>query len=134
MVITDVKGRSPIATTTYAAGWQGVDLQMKFDKVICQKSVECDDCVVENECPTGAFTRKEGINRSRCFNCGTCVYLCPKAFKGNLGTVTVKGKTIPIVCRQSDRFNANKMAIELKEKILKEEFPLNLPVAKIKYP
>ena len=133
MVITDVKGRSPIESSTYAAGWQGVDLQMKFNKEICRNSANCDDCVVENECPTGAFTRKDGINRSRCFNCGTCVYLCPKAFKGNLGSIKVGSRTIPIVCRQSDRFGANKMAYELKEMIIKGEFKLSMPVAKIKY-
>ncbi len=133
MVITDVKGRKPIAKSTYADAWQGVDLQMKYNREKCSNGPQCTECVVEDECPTGAFTRQKGINRSRCFNCGTCVYLCPEAFKGNLGTIKLDSKNIPIVVRQSDRLGAIKLANELKEMIINRKFKLSLPVSQIKY-
>ncbi|NVM53199.1 MAG: methanogenesis marker 16 metalloprotein [Candidatus Helarchaeota archaeon] len=128
LVITDVKGRKPLEKTTYAAIWQNVDLQISYDK---EKCIECTDCVIEKKCPMSSFSQKEGINRSLCFNCGTCINLCSgKAFKGNLGTITISARDIPIITRQSDRFGALKLANELKEKILSGEFKLSLPVSK----
>ncbi len=127
--VVDVKGRNPIEKTTYADVWQNVDLQISYDN---EKCIECSECVIENDCPMGGFSREKGINQSVCFNCGSCVNQCPgQAFKGKLGTLRVSSRNIPIVLRQSDRLGALKLANELKQKILNGEFKISLPISKI---
>ncbi|MFX1293443.1 MAG: methanogenesis marker 16 metalloprotein [Promethearchaeota archaeon] len=131
LVITDVKGRKSLGKTTYAAVWQNIDLQISYNK---EKCIECTECEVEKNCPMSGFSQKEGIDRSLCFNCGTCINLCTgEAFKGKLGTLKISSRDIPIVLRQSDRLGAVKLANELKEKLIAGEFKLNLPVSKIVY-
>ena len=96
-----------------------------------------DDCVVIGKCPTNAFMIKKGIitgiDRSRCFNCGNCAYLCPEAFELDLKTVKFEGKDVPIVLRQSDRNGAITLADQLKSMILNGEFPLKKPISKLKF-
>ncbi|MHA1525462.1 MAG: 4Fe-4S domain-containing protein, partial [Promethearchaeota archaeon] len=87
--------------------------------------------------PTDAFIIRDGlvsaIDRSHCFNCGTCVHLCPDAFKLDLKTIIFEGREIPIILRQSDRYGAILLAEELKSKILKGEFPLEKPTGKLDF-
>ncbi|MHA1650586.1 MAG: methanogenesis marker 16 metalloprotein [Candidatus Helarchaeota archaeon] len=131
LAVVDVKGRTPLATKTYADVWQGVDFQISYNKADC---LECEVCLVEKNCPMTAFSREEGINQSLCFNCGHCVNLCPgKAFKGTLGQIKVLNHDIPIVLRQSDRYRASKLAKELKKQILNGTFKLTLPISKLKF-
>lgn len=136
LTVLNVVGRSKIATITYGDVWDK-NFIIKFDPSRCK---DCDDCPPKAKCPTDAFDIKNGINRTRCFNCGTCAVICPKdAFDADLMKVKVtfesknKEKEIPIVLRQSDRNGAIKLAKDLKNMILKGEFPLKKPTGDLEF-
>jgi putative methanogenesis marker 16 metalloprotein len=120
--LVGVHDRIPFAEGNYARVWQGTGLEMEFD---VDKCVECDECMVEKHCPTHAFSKSSGIDGKKCFNCGSCLSLCPeKAFKGDLGDIEINGKGIPITLRQSNRSRANEISDKLKEMIMNKEFLL----------
>ncbi len=76
----------------------------------------------------GHAVRDEG----RCFNCGLCVSECPsKAFKCNLGQISVCDKEVPVVLRQSDKLRALKLAAELKQRLIEGSFKISEPVDRI---
>ncbi len=105
--------------------WQGNDLRPKFDKTKCSN---CDNCLVEEICPTNAF-KDERLNLAYCFGCGMCANFCRKgAFEMKTGDVdlNINGEnvTIPIICRQSDRLRANKLSLKLKKMLENKEFIL----------
>ncbi|TXT56313.1 MAG: hypothetical protein BAJALOKI1v1_1930005 [Promethearchaeota archaeon] len=134
--ILNVVGRSDVGEITYGHVWDN-NFRVEFDP---EKCLECDDCPSEGKCPTNAFHLKKGIDRSRCFNCGTCFVVCPKdAFNADLKSVQVKlkgmkkEKTIPIVLRQSDRDGAIQLAIKLKKMIQNREFQLKEPTGKLEF-
>ncbi|TFF98812.1 MAG: methanogenesis marker 16 metalloprotein [Promethearchaeota archaeon] len=130
LTLLNVVGRSKMGKITYGDVWDN-NFKVKFDP---KKCVDCEECPVDAKCPTNAFDMKNGINRSRCFNCGTCVVVCPKdAFEVDLKTIKFEGKDIPIVLRQSDRHGAIKLAEELKNMILKQKFKLKTPTAKLEF-
>jgi len=130
LTILNVVGRSKMGEITYGDVWNK-NFKVKFDP---KKCIDCDDCPVDAKCPTNAFDIKKGIDRSRCFNCGTCVVVCPKdAFEVDLKTIKFEGKDIPIVLRQSDRYSAIKLAEELKNMILEQKFELKTPTAKLEF-
>ncbi|MBD3193777.1 MAG: methanogenesis marker 16 metalloprotein [Candidatus Lokiarchaeota archaeon] len=127
LTVLNVVGRFKVGEITYGDVWHK-NFVVKFYP---DKCVDCDDCPVDGKCPTRAFDLKKGIDRSRCFNCGTCYYVCPEdAFDIDLKSVKVKlkgmtnEKTIPVVLRQSDRNGAIKLAERLKKMILQGEFKL----------
>ncbi len=136
LVVLNVVGRSRVAEITYGHVWSN-NFFVKFNSKKCKK---CDECSVEKDCPTNAFCLKEGIDKSRCFNCGMCVVSCPdNAFEADLKKVSMKIETIneikeiPVVLRQSDRYGAIKLAEELKAMILKGEFILKKPIEKLEF-
>jgi putative methanogenesis marker 16 metalloprotein len=130
LTILNVIGRNILGEITYGEVWDKNYL-VKFDPDKCK---ECDDCPVTGNCPTNAFDIKMGIDRSRCFNCGTCYVACPEdAFKADLRKVKFKDKDIPVVLRQSDRNGAIKLAKMLKSQILTGEFPLREPTDKLEF-
>jgi len=125
--ILSLVGREQIGKITYGDVWNN-NFLMKFNPNACKN---CDECLTLDKCPTDAFIIKQdkisAIDRSRCFNCGTCAYLCPEAFILDLKKINFDGKMIPVVLRQSDRNGAVKLANELKRMILKGEFSLKKP-------
>jgi uncharacterized protein (DUF39 family) len=127
LTILSLVGREKVGECTYGDVWDN-NFIMRFDPNACKK---CDECKVINICPTDAFLVKSekvsGIDRSRCFNCGTCIQLCEDAFNLDLKSVNFEGINLPVVLRQSDRFGAIKLAEELKEKILSGAFILKKP-------
>ncbi len=131
--ILSLVGREKVGEITYGDVWDN-NFFMKFDSKACK---DCEECQTIDYCPTNAFVIKGGvisaIDRSRCFNCGTCVRLCPDAFNLDLKTIEFEGSKIPIVLRQSDRFGAIKLAEELKQMILNEEFQLEKPTGKLDF-
>jgi putative methanogenesis marker 16 metalloprotein len=136
LTVLNVVGRSKVGEITYGDVWDN-NFIVKFDPTKCK---ECDDCPSDGKCPTDAFDIKEGINRSKCFNCGTCAVVCPEnAFEINLQTVKVildgtnEGKEIPVVLRQSDRYGAIKLANQLKNMILNGKFPLKEPTGELEF-
>ncbi|WGI18072.1 methanogenesis marker 16 metalloprotein [Methanonatronarchaeum sp. AMET-Sl] len=119
--IGEIHDRKPFTHDNYASVWKKTDLTVIYNPDICK----CSQCIVEEKCPTNAFTPKDGIDRTKCFNCGYCIGKCKEnAFQGNLGTINVENKEVPIKLRQSNRNKAEKMAIELKKRIQKNEFKL----------
>ena len=131
LTVMNVVGRAKISDITYGDVWDN-NYMLRFDPKKCDK---CDDCLGEAYCPTGAF-HKDGIDRSRCFNCGLCAVTCtccPEAFGIDMKSVKVLDKDIPVVLRQSDRKGANDLAQELKQMILKGEFNLVSPVAPLEF-
>jgi ferredoxin len=107
---------------------------MKFNPDACKEGYDCN---VIGKCPTDAFVIKNerivAIDRSRCFNCGNCAYLCPEAFKLDLKSIPFEGSEIPIVLRQSDRAGAILLAEKLKKMILNEEFQLKKPTGELDF-
>jgi putative methanogenesis marker 16 metalloprotein len=136
LAVVDVSDRSVIAETSYDQLW-GHDEIITTHKSEC---VKCPSCEAERACPTGAiFTDREGptIDPLRCFNCGTCVLVCPhECFHPSLGAVRldIKGtlRTIPIVGRGSSREGARRTMEDLKERILERRFSLTPKVADIR--
>ena len=133
LTILNLVGREKVGEITYGDVWDN-NFVIKFDSKACK---DCNDCVVADICPTNAFIMKTGkissIDRTRCFNCGTCAHLCPEAFKLDLKTVKFEGEDIPIVLRQSDRNGAIKLAEELKKMILNGKFQLEKPTGKLEF-
>lgn len=124
--VADIKGRHlPLTQTNYGELWSDYDLRPQYDRSKCSF---CDTCKVEEICPTNAFSR-DMLDLSRCFGCGMCANFCRHdAFEMNTGDVDLeingKNVNIPIICRQSDRLRANKLALELKKLIKNQEFKL----------
>ncbi|MFX1337128.1 MAG: methanogenesis marker 16 metalloprotein [Promethearchaeota archaeon] len=133
LTILSLVGREKVGEATYGDVWNN-NFLMKFDPKACKN---CEECKILDICPTNAFIIKNkvisAIDRSRCFNCGTCVTLCSDAFKLDLKSINFEGQEIPIVLRQSDRYGAIKLAEELKSMILKAEFPLMTPTGKLDF-
>lgn len=124
--VADIKGRHlPLDETDYSKLWAENDLRPKYDREKCSK---CDSCVVEEICPTNAFS-KGRLNLAYCFGCGMCANYCRHdAFEMNTGSVDLEingnNVNIPIICRQSDRLRANKLSLKLKKMIENKEFRL----------
>ena len=133
LTILSLVGREKAGEATYGDVWDN-NFLMKFDSKACKN---CEKCKIFDICPTNAFIIENGlitaINRSRCFNCGACVRLCPEAFKLDLKTIKFEGQDIPIVLRQSDRYGAIMLAEELKSMILKGVFSLKHPTGKLDF-
>lgn len=121
--VMDVVGRKEIGRATYADVWEGVDLAVRFDPGACKR---CTACRPEAICPTGAIAFRDylpTLDRRRCFNCGLCATSCAgDVFRARLGSLRFAGREVPIVVRQSDRLRAEKLAEELKRKILDGSF------------
>lgn len=124
--VADIKGRHfPLGETNYREMWEGYDLRPQYDRSRCSR---CDACLVEEICPTNAFSQ-ERVNLAYCFGCGMCAAYCRHdAFEMNTGDVdlNINGRdvNIPIICRQSDRLRANKLSLKLKKMIENGEFRL----------
>ncbi|TFG07940.1 MAG: methanogenesis marker 16 metalloprotein [Promethearchaeota archaeon] len=130
LVILNVVGRNKLGEVSYGDVW-GNNFLITFDP---QKCEDCDDCPVDGLCPTNAFNLKTGIDRTRCFNCGSCAVVCPEnAFNAELKSIHYKGKEIPVVLRQSDRHGAIKLATQLKNLIIDGEFVIKEPTDKLEF-
>jgi len=135
--LVDIVGRKVITTLDYGQVWgkKSIDLVVttkdNFQKLHCDNCELNKDCPAEKHCPTEAFSIESGIDRFLCFNCGTCVWTCPKEVaQGRLGEIEWDGKKIPVRLRQSDRNGAIRLMNELKVQIIRGEFPLTLPTSK----
>ena len=133
LTILSLVGREKVGEITYGDVWDN-NFLMKFNLDACK---DCLECKAIDKCPTDAFIIKDGIisaiDRSRCFNCGNCTHLCPKAFNLNLKTIKFEGRDIPIVLRESDRYGAITLAEQLKSMILKGKFPLKEPTGELDF-
>ncbi|MCJ7445541.1 MAG: methanogenesis marker 16 metalloprotein [Methanotrichaceae archaeon] len=132
--VMDVISRKCIFTADYGQVWNGTDLKVEFFSEEC---LRCTRCRVEPICPLGAVNSQgESTNRDeqRCFNCGACTAEClGGAFRCNLGSIRIFDKDIPVSLRQSDRLRAQKLAEELKERILDDSFKIAPPVERISF-
>jgi putative methanogenesis marker 16 metalloprotein len=125
MPIMDVNVRQTISRTNYADAWGSVDLEVSLEPGRC---IGCNSCTAESSCPMKAVTvhgSRIQRDKDKCFNCGLCTSKCPGgAFKGKLGSISMDGKMIPILLRQSNRRRALKMAESLKQQILDGTFKI----------
>ena len=123
LTIMDVNIRQKIGKTTYEDVWGSTDQEIEFDPGKC---AGCRKCTTEPVCPMRAISiEMDQVKRDRgkCFNCGLCVSQCTGgAFRGNLGSINLAGRKIPIQLRQSDRTRAVQLAEELKMQILDGSF------------
>ena len=124
--VADIRGRHlPLDNTYYDKMWKGHDLRPKYNS---DKCTSCEECIVEEICPTNAFRAKK-LNIAHCFGCGMCANHCRHdAFEMNTGSVDLnidsKNVSVPIICRQSDRLRANKLSLKLKQLIENRDFIL----------
>lgn len=133
--IADIRGRHlPLSETTYEKVWNNFDERPTFQ---IDKCMNCENCLVEERCPTIAFTISQGTNNQnkgkldieKCFGCGMCSYSClGGAFEMNTGTVAIAiddtVRNVPIACRQSDIKRAKNLTNKLKDMIENNEFKL----------
>jgi putative methanogenesis marker 16 metalloprotein len=133
LTILSLVGREKVGEITYGDVWDN-NFVIKFVPSACNN---CKNCSVIDYCPTNAFVINEAkitaIDRSRCFNCGNCARICPEAFELDLKTIKFEDNEIPVVLRQSDRYGAIKLAKQLKDMILKGEFPLEKRTGKLDF-
>ena len=129
--IADVNDREVIGFDNYASVWQRTDLEVAYDKKICDEC-QISPCPVASYCPTEAFDGKGNLAKYRCFECGACTWLCPKgAFKAKLGSIRLRDREVPIRLRQSCRKKAEALAEYLKRLIESGEFYLTEPSGRI---
>ncbi len=123
--VMDVVSRREIGRATYGDVWEDVDLSVSFSPEDCKR---CTQCIPESVCPTGAIGFegwKPTLDRKRCFNCGLCSTACVgEVFRAHLGSIRFGGREVPIVVRQSDRLRAERLALELKRRILDGSFKM----------
>jgi ferredoxin len=134
--IGDVRGRHKIGQTDYGRAWSGDEI-ISIGSAPC---AECVDCPAELVCPTSAIVRGNDevvIDRARCVNCGACVAACEKGcFNGELGKVSAElngtMRTVPIVCRGSNREGAVRTMEDLKKRVIDGRFTMTARVADLR--
>ncbi len=130
--VMDVVKRKEIGKATYGDVWEDVDLVVSFNPEACKR---CTQCIPESICPTGAIgfrDWKPTLDLKRCFNCGLCSSACVgEVFRAHLGSLRFAGREVPIVVRQSDRLRAERLAEELKRRILEGSFKMTEMVERI---
>jgi putative methanogenesis marker 16 metalloprotein len=120
--VAEVRDRVPFAATSYADVWEGTDPVITSTPASC---IRCEPCGAAALCPASAILPDRSIDSGHCVNCGTCVKECPGGvFKGNIGSLKVDKREIPITLRQSDRARALQLCELLKTRILDREFTL----------
>lgn len=134
--IGDVRDRHKIGQADYGQVWSGRD---EIISVVGGSCTNCHSCAASSVCPTHAIHGGQGgpsIDRSRCVNCGACVWACEQGcFKGSLGEVHAvvndEMRTMPILCRNSNREGATRSMEDLKARILDGSFSITAKVADI---
>jgi len=130
--VMDVVKRREIGKATYGDVWEDVDLEVSFSPDACKR---CTQCIPESICPTGAIGSRDWkptLDRERCFNCGLCSSACiGEVFRAHLGSLRFGGREVPIVVRQSDRLRAERLAEDLKRRILDGSFKMTEMVERI---
>lgn len=128
--IADIQGRHlPLSETKYFNVWDGYDERPQFNE---NKCINCNSCLVEERCPTFAYSNEKGnkkLDTEKCFGCGMCSYSCiGGAFEMNTGLISIcideNDYDIPIACRQSDIKRAKSLTNELKKMIENREFKI----------
>lgn len=133
--IGDIRDRHKIGQSDYGQAWAGA-CGPTFRESGC---VMCDPCTAAEGCPTDAIIRKggrTGIDDCRCINCGVCTSSCPQdCFEMDLGGITavVDGtqRTMPIICRNSNRDGAERTMSDLKNRMLGGTFRMTAKVSDI---
>ena len=134
LIITDIRGRAPLAEATYADLWFETARYFSFSEKECNNyRSRCPDCPPALLCPSRAFTDKQDkIDGKICYHCGICAATCHgNCFTGELGSVSISGRQVAFIQRLSDRVKASRATQELKDAVLDGRFALSQPVEKI---
>lgn len=130
--VNDVNTRQMIGEADYGQVWDDVDLTVRLNSPSCKA---CEPCPAEQLCPEEAISFRDGspsIDRKLCFNCGLCTKTCHAGvFSARLGAVRLFGRDVPVVLRQSDRARAERLAVDLKRRIIEGKFSITEPVERI---
>ncbi len=135
--VNDVNSRTAIGEADYGDVWTNVDLEVEFEPENCSG---CTACLVEEACPMRAVKSEGGKicrDEALCFHCGLCASVCPSfVFSCRLGSIRLKKdgaaiRSIPVVLRQSDRLRAERLAEDLKRRIINGSFRMAEPVERI---
>jgi len=130
--VMDVVERKEVGVASYGDVWEEVDFEVRFDPQACKR---CTQCLPEAICPVGAIGFRDWrptLDRKKCFNCGLCSTLCVgEVFRAHLGSLRFGGREVPIVIRQSDRLRAERLAEDLKRRILDRRFRMTEMVDRI---
>ncbi len=120
--VADIEDRTAFTSSHYGEVWDHTDLVITYSPETC---LQCEPCQAAAICPTRAIIPGEKIDPLRCVHCGTCLRECiGDAFSGNLGTITIDGRPVPITCRQSSRKHALRICHHLKALVMEGKFHL----------
>lgn len=119
--VADLGDRIPLAELKYGDIWQGARLEVDFDP---QRCIRCAfQCPAEYYCPMGAIDwQAKTIDQGLCVACGACTANClggafsgkGEAPRGCIGTVSLFGRSVPVIFRQSNRLRSEQLAEQLK--------------------
>jgi ferredoxin-like protein FixX len=143
--VAEIHDRVPLLDSNYSKVWQNTDLAINVDFNLCdQPRSLCipwsemrkrrRPCIILDLCPMKPYMYDEDneFDISNCYHCGSCLPCPENVFTGNLGSIKIEEKEVPIVLRQSDRSTAMRLSADLKKMILDGEFYLSEPLDKIK--
>ncbi len=124
--LCDVRDRKPICADRYSSVWTGDNIIVKTDMSKC---LHCSECNADLQCPRDAMP-SQGIDRSRCMDCGSCVTSCAgRAFSCDLGTVGFPDgpeSGVPVRQRQSSRKIGMDVCDDLKARVQNGNWSLGL--------
>ncbi len=124
--LCDVRDRKPICVDRYASVWRDDNVTVNVDLTKCH---HCPECNADRLCPRDAIP-SEGIDRSRCMDCGFCISACVGGvFSCDLGTVGFPDgprNGVPVRQRQSSRSIGLKVCDDIKSRVQAGDWSLGL--------
>jgi len=118
--VVDVTDRRILGVSDYGRIWQAGDTGITADPSKC---LFCGECPALEHCPANAIMPGGGVMTARCLRCGACISTCiGEVYSMKTGSISLDGKEIPVVLRQSDRRRGEKICSDLKQRIESASF------------
>ena len=113
--VVDVSDRRTLGFSDYGRIWRAGETGITADPSKC---LFCGECPALEYCPANAIMPGGGVMTARCLGCGACLSTCiGEVYSMKTGSISLNGKKIPVVLRQSDRRRGEKICSELKQRI-----------------